>query len=423
MRLLALFGFFAVATVGTAQDESPGEAPAIPFDGSDTPSSRGLPETRTVEIDGSTLTFPVGLADTVAALKPVLELWLERRAASATQEAEGLEQAFRDPEIHDLVRNQVRSLLGGDPLSDGAEAVLSEGAEEIASFAERWRLWSGRPAAIRLFDQATMAPHRDGEKVSFDSLSYEGADGQLRIRLEVPLLSTRMGLDSFAPQPDADSGFSLDLPVFAPPGTETDLVATDLVEVLMEVQRMMRAFASGEAAQNAMHYLVERLLVHEIGSRFLADPPSPVVSRALARIYLAALLNTQRPAEEAAVKELLERLFSFEAPELPEARKAFAEGLAVIDPLGEVPEYFQDAASRILAFAIFQASQDDPRDKPPLQLFRAEGIETPAGGFGGAAFGSALERVWPDWPGPLEKAREELLERLRQPQPEVRRGR
>jgi len=176
-----------------------------------------------------------------------------------------------------------------------------------------------------LVDQATMALHRDEAKVSFETLSYEGADGQLRIRLEVPLLSIRMGLDSFAPQPDsqpdAEPGFSLDLPVFAPLGTETGLVAADLVEVLMEVQRMMRAFASGEAGQNAMHNLVERLLVHEIGSRILADPPFPVVSQALAGIYLAALAYTRRPAEEAAVKELLECLSSFEAPQPAEPER------------------------------------------------------------------------------------------------------
>lgn len=396
-----------------AQEPQEGDR-TVPFEFSVTQSSLGTTETETIGIAGVPVTFPVDESDTVEALKPLLELWIEKRAVSAAKEAEGLAQVFRDPEIHELVKKNVRHLLGEDPLSAEADEVLAKGAAEIAGLAGRWKVWSGRPSAIRLHNQATMAPHRDGAKVSFESITYEGVDGTMRIRLDVPLITARMGIETLAPPASELRGLAIDLPIFAPPGTGADPIATELGKMLLEIQRMLNSSISKETAENLMHYLAETLLVHEIGGRFLADPPSPVVSRALARIYLVALVKPKAPSDEIALRALLGRLFAIEAPESPEARKSFASQLADLDLFGEVPPDLEDEAARLLAFAIFQASQNDPRDQAPLQLFRSEGIGTPPGGFDQGALRSALERAYPGWPGPLETVKAELLLSLRQ---------
>jgi hypothetical protein len=361
-----------------------------------------------IEVAGVPVEFPADEGDTIAILRPFLELWLQKRAAAAADEAEAIAEGFRRPEILDQTKGQVRRLLGGDPLSPGADAVLAEGSEEIAAFAERWRHWSGRPSSIRLHNNATMAPHREGAKVAFGPLTYESTDGEMGIRLDVPLLTGRMGLDSIVTPNDELPGLSIDLPLFAPPGVAAERIADELGTILMEIQRMLRSFAGEEVGKNGAHYLVERLLVHEIGSRFLAEPASPVVSRALARIYLLAMINATKPPDGEGAGELLTRLFGIDAPELPDERAAFVERLAALDPLGEVPADFEGAAVRLLAYAIFKASES----APPFQLFRSEGIEMPPGGFGSAAFRSALARAYPGWASALEEARTQLLDRL-----------
>ncbi|MCB1232180.1 MAG: hypothetical protein KDN19_18080, partial [Verrucomicrobiae bacterium] len=90
-------------------------------------SGLGTKETASREIGGVAVTFPVDESDTVEALRPFLEMWLEKRGEAAAMEAKELTQALRDPELLELVRKNVQGLLGGGGLSDGAGEVLRVG--------------------------------------------------------------------------------------------------------------------------------------------------------------------------------------------------------------------------------------------------------------------------------------------------------
>ena len=404
---------------GQVSEPTDGSGSSLTFSGS--LSGLGTTETLTREIAGVPVTFPKDEADTIELLAPAIAHWFERRDLAANTAADIVLGMVNEADNQDQVRMLVRTLLGGDPLSPGAQEAMKEAVEDLTSLADQWRRGVGRPSVVRLSNHAMMAPHASDGAVSFDQLTYTvGGDGSVSIGVDFPFISRGIGQASFDPQADGVVGMQLDLPIFAPSGSDAASVAGELAKILSGLGDILNDNVA-LLGTTASHYQLDTLLIHEIEARFLAEPAPRVISVALARIYLVALFISQNPDDPQKLSDLLSRLFSLEMPpDLAEAEQ-LVEQLRDLDPLAEVPDDLEPVASRLLALALFQIAQGDPRDQAVLQLFQSEGIEVPEGGFDRAGFRAALEQAYDDWPGQLAATRGEVVARAEHGLAELRR--
>ncbi len=278
-----------------------------------------------------------------------------------------------------------------------------------------WTTWSEGLSEIHFWNQATVRPfiNKEKETLAFDQIAYAASElGETKVVLIPPFL-VKYGAGMVRIQDGTKSvePFQLDLWQKVEPGTPASTSAIQLSEAMKLVHDLHNKILIGDASIWMIHYLSERLLLHEIEANFFVKDSPEVLTKAMARLHLMVVAKGTKKEE---FSTYFPRLFVFPLPDEITEAKGFLNELEEVDPLSpDVPERFRVAAAMILFKGLITVAQNEKKEQMPFPLFKEEGISTPVGGFDHGSFLAAVRKVYPSFDQVMEGAKSTMIESMR----------
>lgn len=359
-------------------------------------------------VAGIPIVFPADQDDVVNLLEPSLAHYFSTRNKAAKEEHDALVEVLSKQ--RDVIENVITQLLGGGELSESFDSAFTKVIKQVTGTARDWRDWSGTVSKIHFYNHATAAPFRSSNRdvIEFPEIRYTYVSpNNANMALLPPFVSQYgTGIDKLRFQNGELKGFRCDVALFAAPGIQAEVIATEAADQFKTLADLQRKVAVQLGGKWIKRHIIETLLISEIQTRYLsASPDKAVISKALARYYLFVYLHS---AEKDSLQVVLPNLFYIPFPSSD--KQKFLDDLRTLDAFADFPKELEAAAARILFAALFRVSKDPNIHSFPL-IAMDKHVKTWKGGkLTKKQFQDQLRETYPRFDVEIETARIELVQ-------------
>ena len=368
-------------------------------------------------VDGIKLIYPEDEADVIELILPRIKAGLAMRKKQALEEAEAIDQVYREIDMRNMMKKHVAKMLELKTVSLGIDHAYDEGVLEIEAFSRQWQQWSSDLSEFHLYNHATVEPFRTGsERIEFDELHIQLDDNDddntndtFELTLSPSIINPGIGMGMIDPEKTSVVPFSFCLPILLPPGTPAEHSAATLNKIIDLAFQLFENFARGQFVEISDSIVQERLLLHEIETNFFQSDPPRSITRGLARTYLLLskiLQNKDEPLQ----------IMRYVLPDVSGDPQKVRERLTALEsrnPLTDDSTDYETDQSRIIALSLMKVVMADDDGSPTLKILRKKGIATPDGGFDRQSFVDAMIKADPDFENRVIENRDELIKRTR----------